>query len=157
MPLRSAKTLFDRLNEPVRFLLVGAWNTGFNYGVFALLLWLLGPVLQPLAASDVTALAWIGSHWYLVVQWLAWALSVPQSTLAFKLLVFRSTGHWAHEIVRSYAVYLPLQFVSTGLLWLFVTLGGLHPLLGQLLTAGIAAVMSYLGNKYFTFRAPKPQ
>ena len=31
---------------------------------------------------------------------------------------------------------------------------GMPPLLGQLLTVGISAVLSYLGHKNFTFKQP---
>lgn len=149
------KRAFDRRSEPARFLVIGAWNTGFSYALFAVMLWALGPLLQPLAASPNTALRWTGEHWYLVVQWASWALAVPQSTATFKLFVFHSKGHWGAEIVRSSFVYLPLQGFSSLSLWFFVSVVGLHPLVGQLLTVFVAAVASYFGHKYFTFRTPK--
>lgn len=151
----TLKRVFDRQPEPVRFLIVGGWNTLFSYLLFATILWATGPVFAPLSGADSPALNWIGLHSYVVVQWFAWALSVPQSTIALKLLVFRGTGRWFHEIARSYLVYLPLQFFSTGSLWLLVNRWGLHPLAGQLITVCLAATLSYLGNKFFTFRKPR--
>jgi len=148
------RAIYDRHGEPLRFLVVGVWNTAFSYMLFAFMRWAFGPSIQGLSNSELPSLAWLGEHWYLVVQWAAWALSVPQSATSLKLLVFHSKGHWGHEIARSYLVYLPLQLLSTGLLWFFVTIAGFHPLLGQLLVAGIVAALSYLGNKHFTFKTP---
>jgi putative flippase GtrA len=60
------------------------------------------------------------------------------------------------EIGRAYFVYLPLQVLSSLFLKVAVSVFGLPPLIGQLLTVSVAAVLSYLGHKYFTFRAPAP-
>lgn len=147
-------SIYNVHGRKLRFLVVGVWNTAFSYGVFVVLLYALGPVLRPLAASDSVAVRQLGTHWYLAAQWASWVVAVPQSTLALKHLVFRSAEPALPEIGRAYFVYLPMQAVSTVLLWFFVTMLGLHPLPGQLLTIGISAVMSYLGHKHFTFRTP---
>ncbi len=148
----TIRALNERHGEKLRFLVVGGWNTLFGYTLFTVLLLTIGPALQSLADSTSSWLKWIGEHYYLAVQWVAWALAVPHSTITLKLLVFRSKGHWLGEIARSYLVYAPLQVVSFGLLWLFSAVAGLHPLFGQLLTSAIAAVLSYAGNKRITFR-----
>jgi len=148
------RAVYDVHGEKFRFLVVGMWNTLFSYVLFAGMLWLLRPVLQPLSSSEYTLVAWVGEHYYLVVQWLSWIIAVPQSTLALKYLAFRSKGHWLSEIGRSFFVYLPLQAFSSVMLWLFSGVLGIPPLLGQLFTIGISAVLSYLGHKNFTFKQP---
>jgi len=148
------RAAYDVHGEKVRFLVVGTANTVFGYAMFAVLLYLLRPVLAPLANSESTIVQWVGLHYYLVVQWAAWIVCVPYSTLMLKWFAFRSKGHWLSEIGRAFFVYLPMQGMSTVLLWLFSGVIGMPPLLGQLLTAGIAAVLSYLGHKNFTFKAP---
>jgi len=148
------RAVYDIHGEKFRFLVVGAWNTLFSYVLFLVLLYALQPVLAPLASSDYAALAWVGEHYYLVVQWVSWVFAVPQSTTALKYLAFRSKGHLPTEIGRSFFVYLPMQAVSSFLLWLFSGLIGFPPAIGQLLTVGISAVLSYLGHKNFTFRQP---
>lgn len=150
--VQTAKAIYDRHGEPLRFLVVGAWNTGFSYILFAVMLWGLEPSLAPLASSANATVAWIGEHYYLIVQWLSWAIAVWQSTWTFKVLVFHSKGHFISEVVRSYFVYLPLQGFSSLSLWLLVSRAGMHPLAGQLVTVGVAAVLSYVGHKYFTFK-----
>lgn len=146
------RILYASHGEKLRFLIVGGWNTVFSYALFAVLLYTLGPVVRPLAPSSQPIIAALGSHWYLVIQWIAWIVAVPQSTIALKYLVFHSKGHLPSEIGRAFFVYLPLQAFSSLSLWLLVTFAGLHPLTGQLFTVGISAVLSYFGHKYFTFR-----
>lgn len=148
------RAVYDVHGEKFRFLVVGAWNTLFSYVLFAAMLWLLGPVLQPLSTSENALAAWIGEHYYLVVQWLSWVIAVPQSTTTLKYLAFRSKGHLPSEIGRSFFVYLPMQAFSSVMLWLFSGVLGIPPLLGQLLTVGISAVLSYVGHKNFTFKQP---
>jgi len=115
--MRNAlSALYDAHGLKLRFLVVGVWNTVFGYGLFVVLLFALKPVLQPLATSDNAALGLLGHNWYLVVQWVSWVLSVPQSAVALKYFVFRSTGRTLPEIGRAYVVYLPMQGVSTVLL-----------------------------------------
>ncbi len=155
-PVRVARivVLYDPHGEKLRFVLVGIWNTVCNYLLFALLLHALAPPLGSLAATDSAVLQWVGERYYLVVQEFGWLHSVAQSTLAFRYMAFRSKGPWLSEVGRSLFVYLPLQMLSSGLLWLFSTVLGLHPLLGQALTVVVSAVLAYYGHKYFLFRTP---
>lgn len=151
------KGVYDVHGEKFRFLVVGAWNTVFSYTLFAVLLFALRPLLAGHSDSPQPIVAWISSHYYLVVQWITWIISVPQSTLALKWFAFRSKGHWLGEIGRSFFVYLPMQGISTALLWFFSGVLGLSPLLGQLFTVGINSILSYLGHKNFTFKTPAEQ
>ena len=149
------RAVYDVHGEKFRFLVVGAWNTLFSYVLFAVLLWLLGPVLKPLAGSDNTLVAWIGEHYYLLVQWLTWIVAVPQSTTRPQVPRLPQQGPPASpRSAASFFVYLPLQAFSSVMLWLFSGVLGIPPLLGQLLTVGFSAVLSYLGHKNFTFKQP---
>ncbi|NLE74738.1 MAG: GtrA family protein [Actinobacteria bacterium] len=97
-------------------------------------------------------LAIIGAHYYLVIQWFVWVISIPPNTLLMRHFAFRAQGDWRHQVARSYLVYLPAQLLNAGLLVLMVRGFGLTPILGQLSAAVIVTVMTYLGHKYFTFR-----
>jgi len=148
--------VYEAHGEKLRFLLVGAWNSVFGYLLFAVFLFIAEPLLQPLSDSAAPAGRWLGDHAYLIAQWAAWLLGVPQSTLAFKYLVFHSKGRWAGEVARSYLVYAPLQVLSFGILWVCSGLLGLHPLVGQLIAMTVNAILSYFGHRYFTFGQPMP-
>lgn len=122
--------------EKVRFLAVGVWNTGFNLVLFNVLLLALGHSL------------------YLVWFWVAWVISVVQSTVTMKYLAFRSKGRLMRQVARSYVIYLPAQGIATALMWFAVAVLHLLPPVAQLVTVGLTTIFSYFGHKYFTFRMP---
>ncbi len=146
--------LIRRFGEPLRYLVVGGVNTAFNYGLFALLLWLLKPVISQLAPAQVSVLHLAGTHAYAVIQWIAWVLSVPVSTYTMKRFVFRKGGSYPAQVLRAYGVYLPAQLIASGVLIFCVQVLKFPPLLGQFVAVCFSTVVSYLGLKFFTFRAP---
>ncbi|MDO8848041.1 MAG: GtrA family protein [Coriobacteriia bacterium] len=141
-------------DERVRYLAVGGWNTLFGYLLFLFMLWLLGGPVGSLESSSVPAIKWIGREYYLIVGWVGWVFAVAQSTATMKYLVFRKGGSFWRQTFRAYFVYLPSQFIGTGLLWFVVRVVGLSPQIGALVNTAIVTVVSYLGHKYFTFRTP---
>lgn len=152
--VRGLGGFYDRHGEKFRYLLVGVWNTVVGYGLFVALLATIGSQLQTLESSPLPLVALIGRDYYVLVQWIAWVLCVPLSTLTMKYVAFRSRGQLLHQIGRAYFVYIPAQGLSTLLLWLTVQVAHLSPQVGQLVTIIFATVFSYLGHKYFTFKTP---
>jgi putative flippase GtrA len=141
--------------EKVRYLLVGAWNTVFGYGLFLLLLALLTDPLRSLGSSPAWLLQWIARDYYVIVGWVGWVIAVPHSTLTMKYLAFRSPGNVVPQIGKAYLVYIPTQVIGSFLLWLTVSVLGLTPQIGALLTIAVTTIASYIGHKYFTFRPAK--
>ncbi len=150
-PLRS---LYDVHGEKLRYLISGAWNTAFGYGLFVGALYVLRPVLAPIAQSSTPWLALLGENYYLLVSWLSWILAVVQSTAVMKYLVFRKPGHLWKQVGKAYLVYLPAQALSSLILWIMVEVAGTRPELGQLVAVFVTVIFSYFGHKYFTFSTP---
>jgi putative flippase GtrA len=146
------RSIVRRHAEKVRYLLVGAWNTVFGYGLFLLLLALLTDPLRSLGSSPAWLLQWIARDYYVAVGWIGWVIAVPHSTLTMKYLAFRSPGHPLPQIGKAYLVYVPTQLIGSFLLWLTVSVLGLTPQIGALVTVAVTTVASYLGHKYFTFK-----
>ncbi len=140
--------------EKLRFLAIGAANTAFSYALFVVLLVVFGPVVRVLDGSSISALAVLGREYYLVVQWTAWFLAVPVSTLTMKYFAFRSGGRLGRQIIRAYFVYLPAQGISAVILWAGVRGLGLNPAAAQFVAIVVTTIFSYVGHKYFTFRTP---
>jgi putative flippase GtrA len=128
--------LHDVHGEKLRYLIVGVWNTIFNLLVFNLLLLVLGRSM------------------YMVWFWMAWAISVVQSTVTMKYFAFRSKGRLLSQVARAFVVYLPAQGLGTVIMWSSVQVVHLLPQVAQLITIGVTTIFSYLGHKYFTFRTP---
>jgi putative flippase GtrA len=146
--------LWERHGEKVRYLVVGACNTGLGYLAFLLALATVGRWMGTFAGSPSALLSALGNKNYLVAQWVSWVFMVPVSTTTFKLFVFRTEGRWLHQVGKAYLVYLPAQGISSLLLWLAVQVLHLVPAVGQLMAIAFATVFSYIGHKYFTFRIP---
>jgi putative flippase GtrA len=131
--VRALRARLSPHEEKLRFLVVGGWNVLFSRGV----LWLL-------------AVGVVGAKQVLLFA--NWVIAVTHNLFSFKLLVFRTKGHWLREYARMYVTYsgmfvvesLMVQAISAWLGWSLV--------LSKLPTLAVVTVMSYLGHKYFTFR-----
>lgn len=145
------KSFITNLPEPMRFLLAGLVNTAFGYGLFALLLAILSrPVIS--LGADTSLAALVSANYYVIIQWIAWVLSVPFGALTFKYYAFQSPGPYIPQAIKAYGVYFPAQLLASVLLIGFVRFLHFTPLFGQLCTLVFSTAVSYVGHKYFTFR-----
>jgi putative flippase GtrA len=123
-------------SQPLRFLVVGGWNTAFGYFFFSLLYYLLSPRVH-----------------YLAIQAVCVVVNVTMAYACYKFIVFRTRGNYLREYLRFYAVYaVPIGF---GFLLLAFTIEVLkmNAYLAQALVTGLIAVTSYLGHKHFSFKS----
>jgi len=133
-PSRLA-SLARRRREQLLYLVVGAWNTLFGYGVWALFEHLLHSHLH-----------------YLVIVVLSWPFSVGNAYIGYRTFVFRSKGRVLRELPRFSLVYVVT--LLCGLVALPILLHTL-PFSIYAIQAGFTAavvVLSYLGHKFFSFR-----
>lgn len=120
--------------EHVRFGIIGAYNTGFAFAVFAGLV-LLFPKLS-----------------YMIVLLISHVLGVLNAYLAYRLFVFKVRGHWLRDLFRFWLVYLGALAVNVVALPLLVSVVGLTVLLSQACVVGVVAIMSWFGHKHVSFR-----
>jgi putative flippase GtrA len=128
-----------------RYLLVGAWNTLFGYGLFAALTALLDPIVP---------------HSYIPACAIANLLNVTVSYLGYKWFVFKTQGNYLREWARCFVVYsgaIAMSVILLPILVLTIRRGTpfIHAapyIAGAVLTAGIM-VYSFLGHRKFSFRA----
>ncbi len=131
----------DRHGEKLRFLVVGGWNTLFSVAV----LWVLDQVIPYNQESLFQKSLILGA---------AWVVSVTQNFFTFKLLVFRTKGHWVREYGKMYVTYAAV-FVVQSLMTLTISqVFDLSVFWANLPTLVVVTIMSYLGHKYFTFAQP---
>lgn len=129
-------TVPSRASRPLRFLVIGAWNTVFGFAAFALLFRFTRP-------------------WEVHFVWISLVsnvLAVSNAYLGYKLFVFRTKGDWLGEYVRFWMSYALTISIHLGSLWLAVTILGMHPILAQALILLAATFISYFAHSRFSFR-----
>ena len=130
--------------QVVRYVLVGAFNTGFGYGLFVALNYLFRRL--GIYGSEIASL--LGN-----------IIAITVAFLGYKWFVFRTHGNYLREWLRCISVY------GTSMLFSLVMLPPLTLLLrrwfGPTQTASnvaaailivVTVVASYFGHKHFSFR-----
>ncbi|TQL52749.1 GtrA family protein [Subtercola boreus] len=124
--------------EPVRFLLVGAVNTALGFALFTAL-WLS-----------------IGNRiGYLACLYLSYAGAIIVAYLLYRRFVFRSADRGALPFLRFSSVYVVSLAINTVALPALVIGFELQPLIAQAAAVVVTTACSYLGHRFFTFRAQK--
>jgi putative flippase GtrA len=118
-----------------RFLLVGGVNTAFAYCVSTGLYYALTRWLHIVAIGVI-----------------ANVVCITEAFVAYKLFVFRSSGGWLAQYLRSYVVYGGSAMVGISGLWLLVNVLGVAFWIAQGGLMVIGVVISYLGHDRFTFK-----
>lgn len=121
--------------EVVRYGLVGVVNTLFGYGVFVALQLTLGQVIH-----------------YTIAQAVANVIGIVEAYWLQRWLVFRHQGNWWLGLSKFASVYAVAFFFSLGMVALLVEAFGVGVLLAGAITVVLQAVLTYLANKWFTFR-----
>ena len=126
-----------RRREQVLYLVVGAWNTVFGYGEWAILQFLLHDYLH-----------------YLVILILAWPLAVLNAYVCYRRFVFRSTGSVRRELPRFSLVYLATLVGGLVALPFLLNIFSLNIYVTQAGYTAAVVVLSYLAHRFFSFGGP---
>ena len=118
----------------IRYLIAGGYNTVFGFAVFTGLFILLESDLHYLGIAIITQI-----------------ISITNSYIVYRVFVFKSRGKIINEYFRIYIVYGISFILGIALLTLLVELAGLHPILAQFFVIIITVIVSYIGNRRFTF------
>ncbi len=132
---RFAGYVWNDHREKVLYLLVGGWNTIFQWASFSLFYYFLNDV--------------VFSSWILVITKVFASLN---GFLCYRYIVFGSRGHPLKEFLRFQLVYLPLFLVNLVVLPLALAYTSLNAYVVQALFAVFSVVAGFIGNRYFTFR-----
>lgn len=123
------------LNEKIRYILIGGFNTFFGYGVFALL-WLL----------------WGQSLHYIVLLSISHVIAVTNAFFGYRIWVFRKKGGVLGDFFRFNLVYLSTFVFNILALPALVEGMNFHPLFAQALVVVVTVVASYLLHRRFSFK-----
>ncbi len=129
-----------------RYLLVGAWNTLFGYGTFALFTAVLNPIVP---------------HSYIWASLLSSLLNITVAYLGYKWFVFKTKGNYLREWMRCVAVYsggIVFGLIALPVLVLLIRhntrFDTQAPYIAGALLMFFMVLYSFLGHKKFSFRSP---
>jgi putative flippase GtrA len=132
------------LQQFIRYILVGGFNTFFGYAVFALLNW---------------SMRGLGSYSYMYAAVLANVIAITVAFLGYKWFVFKTRGNYLLEWIRCFAVYGTSMLIGLAGLPILVALlrprlrnPGLASYLAAAIMTAITVIFSYLGHKNVSFR-----
>lgn len=129
--------LYD--SQPVRYLVVGGWNTLFGYLSFATLYYLFSPFVH-----------------YMLIMVVSTVINITNAYVFYKILVFRTRGNYLREYLRFYAVYAVPIAAGFILFPLAIEVLRMNPYVAQAGIMVLTIVVSYLGHKHISFRPAAP-
>ncbi|MBO4489576.1 MAG: GtrA family protein [Bacteroidales bacterium] len=124
--------IFKKYRNFILYCLIGVLNTGVDFGVFALL--------------DHVGL------YYIVAHIISYHCGIICSFILNRQYNFKVQDKPVQRFFSFYSASLVALAASAGLLYLFVSVCGMHHLLGKLIATAIIVVCQFLFVKHFTFK-----
>lgn len=122
-------------NDKIRFLMVGAVNTVFGYGLFAGIFALWGQTVTYMGALVLA---------HIIASSLAFIL--------YRRVVFEVDGGVIKDFIRFQSVYAGAFIANLLLLPALVAVAGINVYIAQAFAVVVVSVSSYVGHRYFSFR-----
>jgi putative flippase GtrA len=137
--LESARSLADRHQTKIRFLIAGAFNTAVGLAVFPILYFVAAPLKL---------------H-YLVILTISQIICISFAFMTSKYLVFRTSGNFLKETGKFLTFHMAYFLVNLAALPTLVELVGMNPVWAQTLFAVLVIVTSYFWHSRITFSSSK--
>ncbi len=128
------KDRWYKIDDKVRFLLVGGFNFSVSYLIYS-------------AACIV-----LGTVFYQISLVLAWIFSSVISFTTQKFLVFRSSGFWFREYLKCCTTWFFSYLINAIVLEILVKLGQVNVYIAQLIATAVCAIFTYILFKKFAFK-----
>ena len=132
---QRTKTFWYNISDKIRFLLVGAFNAGMSYLIYACLLHFV-----------------FGEKHYQLSLALSWMISSVISFTTQRNLVFRGKGNIFAEYIKCCTTWFFSYLINAFLLWLFVQKINVNAYIAQIFATAICAVFNYIMFKIFAFK-----
>jgi putative flippase GtrA len=132
--MESMKKLWFSLDDKIRYLVVGSFNAGVCYLIYALICLIMGDKFYQGALA------------------LAWFLSSAISFTMQRTFVFESRGVWYKEYLKCCITWFFSYLINAGLLEFTVQYLHLNVYIAQLISNFTAAVFTYILFKTFAFK-----
>lgn len=125
----------DYNSKPIRFVIVGGWNTVFGYVSFALLYYLFSHRIH-----------------YLFLMIFSSILSITNAYICHKFFVFKTKGNYVKEYLRYYIIYsvpMAIGFISFPFC---IEILKMNFYVTQAILTLITVIISWFGHKHISFR-----
>lgn len=132
---KKIKKFWYNISDKIRFLLVGGFNAGISYLIYAGLLYFV-----------------LGERYYQISLALAWIISSIISFTTQKNLVFAAGGNSIRQYVKCCITWFFSYLINAFLLYILVQKFAINAYLGQIIATGFCAIFNYLMFKIFAFK-----
>ena len=129
------KNFWFNISDKLRFLLIGGFNAGVSYLIYAFLLYFI-----------------LGETYYQLALALAWIISSVISFTTQRFFVFPVAGNLVIQYFKCCTTWFFSYLLNAFLLWLFVDRLNINAYIAQVLATGCCAVFNYIMFKFFAFR-----
>ena len=134
--MKNLFSLWCKIDDKIRFLIIGALNAAISYVIFAAALFL------------------IGEAYYQVCVALQWGISSIFSYLNQKFFVFCTKGNYVKEYLKCCTTWLVSYLVNVIILELLMKLVFKNAYVVQFISIFLVSVITYVLFKYFAFKKP---
>ncbi len=129
--------MWCKIDDKIRFLIIGACNAAISYLIF------------------VIALLIIGDTHYQICVAIQWGISSIFSYLNQKFFVFCTKGNYINEYLKCCTTWLVSYFVNVVILELLMNFVFKNAYIAQFISIFLVSVITYVLFKYFAFKTPK--
>jgi putative flippase GtrA len=119
----------------IRYLIAGAGNTAFGYGVFAGLYHSLHTRIH-----------------YMILAIISNIISITVAYVNYKFFVFKTKGNYLREYLRFYVVYGASIVMSLTLLPFFIEIVHVNPYAAQAMVTFITVSISFFAHRNYSFK-----
>jgi putative flippase GtrA len=123
--------------QSLRYLLVGGYNTVVSLIIFSILYFIL-PNLH-----------------YLIISILAHFISVFNSAVTFRLLVFKVKDSFFIQLIRINISYLAYLLINLILMYILCNIYNVYPIYATIIAILILTPIFYFIHKFFSFKEKK--
>ena len=132
--MERVKEFWFSLDDKIRYLIVGSFNAGICYLIYAFICLIIGDSVYQIALA------------------LAWFLSSAISFTMQRTFVFEGKGVWYKEYEKCCITWFFSYLINAGLLEFTVKILHLNVYLAQIISNFTAAVFTYIAFKLYAFK-----
>jgi len=122
-------------SQPLRFLVVGGWNTAFAYISLAILYYLFSDKIH-----------------YMIIIGFSGIINITHAYVCHKFFVFKTKGNYLKEYLRYYVVYSVPMGAGFIVFPICIEIFKMNFYVTQALLTCVTVIVSYFGHKHVSFR-----